>query len=77
MKFLSNVLKTLSILDLHAIKGKFRTIFQNILFTGQFMTCFITTRGKSKIVCKEFVSSFFPVNLREGQFFVTAEDRHL
>ena len=42
-----------------------------------FIHCFITARGKSKIVCKEFVSSFFPVNLREGQFFVTAEDRHL
>ena len=26
---------------------------------------------------KKFVSSFFPVNLRGGQFFVTAEDRHL
>ena len=58
-------------------KCKIRTIFQNILFTGQFMTCFTTARGKSKFVCKEFVSSFFPVNLREGQFFVTAEDRHL
>ena len=58
-------------------KGKFRTRFQNILFTGQFLTCFITARGKSKIVCKEFVSSFFLVNLTEGQFFVTAEDRHL
>ena len=50
MKFLSNVLKTLSTLDLHAeIKGKFRAVFQNILFTGQFMNCFIAARGKSKI----------------------------
>ena len=48
MKFLSNVLKTLSTLDLHAKKGKFRTVFQNILFIGQFMNCFITARGKSK-----------------------------
>ena len=77
MKFLSNVLETLSTLDLHAKKGKFRTILQNILFTGQFMICFITARGKSKIVCKEFVSSFSPVNLREGQFFVTAEETSL
>ena len=30
-------------------KGKFPTVFQNILFIGQFMSCFITTRGKSKI----------------------------
>ena len=49
MKFLSNVLKTLSTLDLHAKKGKFRTVFQNILFIGQFMNCFITARGKRKI----------------------------
>ena len=50
MKFLSNVLKTLSTLDLHAEKkGKFRTVFQNILFIGQFMNCFIAARGKSKI----------------------------
>ena len=48
MKFLSNVLKTLFTLDLHAKKGKFRTVFQNILFIGQFMNCFITARGKSK-----------------------------
>ena len=48
MKFLSNVLKTLSTLDLHEKKGKFRTVFQNILFIGQFMNCFITARGKSK-----------------------------
>ena len=48
MKFFSNVLKTLSTLDLHAKKGKFRTVFQNILFIGQFMNCFITARGKSK-----------------------------
>ena len=26
---------------------------------------------------KELVSQFFPVNLSAGQFFVTAEDRHL
>ena len=77
MKFLSYVLKTLSTLDLHAKKGKFRTIFfQNILFTDQFMTYFMAAGGK-KIVCKEFVSSFFSVNFREGQFFMTAEDRHL
>ena len=51
MKFLSNVLKTLSTLDLHAEKkkGKFRTVFQNILFTGQLTNFFITARGKSKI----------------------------
>ena len=49
MKFLSNVLKTLSTLDLHAKKGKFRTVFQNILFISQFMNCFIAARGKSKI----------------------------
>ena len=41
MKVLSNVFKTLSTLDLHAEKrGKFRTVFQNILFIGQFMNCF-------------------------------------
>ena len=28
---------------------KFRTAFQNILFITQFMNCFITARGKSKI----------------------------
>ena len=50
MKFLSNVLKTFSTLDLHAEKkGKFRTVFQNILFIGQFMNCFVAARGKSKI----------------------------
>ena len=90
MKFLSNVLKTLSTLDLHEKKGKFRTVFQNILFIGQFMNCLITARGKSKIETagvsvkwipfffnKEFVGSFFPLNLRGSQFFVTAEDKHL
>ena len=50
MKFFSIVLKTLSTLDLHAEKkGKFGTVFQNILFIGQFMNFFITARGKSKI----------------------------
>ena len=71
-------------------KVKFRTVFQNILFIGQFMNCFIAARGKNKIETrgvsvkwipiffnKKFVSSFFPVNLSGGQFFVTAEDRHL
>ena len=42
--------KTLSTLDLHAEnKGKFRTVFQNILFISQFMNCFIAARGKRKI----------------------------
>ena len=52
MKFLSNVSKTLYTLGLHAKKKKkdeFRTVFQNILFIGQFMNCVITARGKSKI----------------------------
>ena len=50
MKFLSNVLKTLSTLHLYAEKkGKFWTVFQNILFIGQFKNCFIAARGKSKI----------------------------
>ena len=50
MKFLSYVLTTLSILDLHAEKkGKFRTVIQNILFIGQCMNCFMAARGKSKI----------------------------
>ena len=50
MKFLSNVLKTLSTLELYAEKkGPFRTVFQNILFICQFMNCFIAARGKSKI----------------------------
>ena len=50
MKFLSNVLKTSSTLHLYAEKkGKFRTVFQNILFIGQFKNCFIAARGKSKI----------------------------
>ena len=50
MKLLSNVLKTSSTLDLQAEKkGKFRTLFQNILFFGQFMNFFIAARGKSKI----------------------------
>ena len=50
MKFSENVLKTLSTLNLHAEKkGKFRTVFQNILFIGQFINCFITARGKRKI----------------------------
>ena len=70
-------------------KDTFRTVFQNILFISQFMNCFITARGKSKLkqpayrsmnsnlINKEFVNSFFPVNLRRSQCFVTAEDRHL
>ena len=70
-------------------KDRFRTVFQNILFISQFMNCFITARGKSKLkqpayrsmnsnlINKEFVNSFFPVNLRRSQCFVTAEDRHL
>ena len=66
-------------------KGKFWTVFQNILFISQFMNCFIAARGKSRRIGqmnfnffnKELVSSFFPVNLSGGQFFVTAEDRHL
>ena len=50
MEFLSNVLKTLSTLDLHAEKeGKSRTVFQNTLFISQFMNCFIAARGKRKI----------------------------
>ena len=51
MKLLSNVLKTLSTLGLHAEKkDKFTpTVFQNILFINQFMNCFVTARGKSKI----------------------------
>ena len=32
---------------------------------------FYSSPRKKKIVCKEFVSSFFPVNFREGQFFMT------
>ena len=47
MKFLTNVLKTLSTLGLHAEKkDKFPTVFQNISFINQFMNCFITGRGK-------------------------------
>ena len=50
MKFLSNVLKTLYTLGLHAEKkDKFRTVFQNILFINQFINWFITARAKSKI----------------------------
>ena len=50
MKLLSNVLKTLSTLGLHAEKkDKFPTVFQNILFINQFMDFFVTARGKSKI----------------------------
>ena len=30
-------------------KGKFRTVFQNILLIGQFMNCSTAARGKSKI----------------------------
>ena len=43
--------KTLYTLGWHAEKkkDKFRTVFQNILFISQFMTCLITARGKSKI----------------------------
>ena len=48
MKFLLNVLKTLSTLDLHSEKKR-QTVFQSILFIGQFINCFITARGKSKI----------------------------
>ena len=71
-------------------KDKLSTVFQTILFISQFMNCFITARGKSKMETtgvsvkripiffnKEFLSSFFLVNLRGGQCFVTAEDRHL
>ena len=50
MKFLSNVLKTLSTLDLHAKrKGRFGTVFHNILFIGQFVNFFIAAQGKSKL----------------------------
>ena len=91
MKFLSNVSKTLYTLWFARRKKKdrFRMVFQNILFISQFMNCFITARGKAKLkqpayrsmnsnlINKEFVNSFFPVNLRGGQCFVTAEDRHL
>ena len=68
LKFLSNVLKTLFTLGLHAEKeDKFRKVFQNIIFISQFMNCFITARGKGKIETTgisvklfnmEFVSSF-------------------
>ena len=69
-------------------KGKFRTVFQNILFISQFMNCFIAARGKSKIETtgvsvkripiffnKELASSFFLVNLSGLHFFVTADQR--
>ena len=49
MKFLSNVLKTLSTLDFHAVKKReIPNGISNVLFIGQFMNCFITARGKSK-----------------------------
>ena len=55
---------------------------------GQFKNCFIAARGKAKLKqpayqSNEFQffqqgvgSSFFPVNLSGGKFFVTAENRH-
>ena len=49
-EILASGLKTLFTLDLQAEKKvKFRTVFQNILFIGQFMNCFIAARGKSQI----------------------------
>ena len=40
-------------------KKKFRTVFQNILLISQFMNCFITARGKSKIETTGVRSSKF------------------
>ena len=65
-------------------KGRFGTVFHNILFIGQFVNFFIAAQGKSKLKQNEFqlfqqgVYQFiFPVNLSGGQFFVTAKDIHL
>ena len=64
MKFLSNVLKTSSTLHLYAEKkGKFRTVFQNILFIGQFKNCFIAARGKSKIETTGLSVKWIPIFL--------------
>ena len=61
----------------------------NVLFISQFMDCFITARGKSKLKQPAYRSNefqfiqrgvckfIFPVNSRGGQCFVTAEVRHL
>ena len=73
----------MSTLDLHAEKkGKFRTVFQNILFISQFMNCFIAARKKPAYRSNEFqffqqgVGKFiFQVNLSGGNFFVTADQR--
>ena len=71
MKFLSNVLKTSSTLHLYAEKkGKFRTVFQNILFIGQFKNCFIyvffAARGKSKIETTGLSVKRIPIFLTRG-----------
>ena len=65
-------------------------MFQNILIISQFKNCSVlqpeekqnwnnrrSGQTNSNFFNKELVSSFFPVNLSGGQFFVTAEDRHL
>ena len=67
MKFLSNVLKTSSTLHLYAEKkGKFRTVFQNILFIGQFKNCFIAARGKRKIETTGLSVKLIPIFLTRG-----------
>ena len=91
-EILSNVLKIFSTLNLHAEKkkGKFRTVFQNIVIIGQFKNCSVlqpeekqnwnnrrSGQTNSNFFNNELVSSFFPVNLSGGQFFMTAENRHV
>ena len=81
MKFLSNVLKTLSTLDLHAVKKRQipNGISKCFIHWSIYELFYNSTRKKqnwnnwrighmnSNFFNKEFVSSFFPVNLRGGQ----------
>ena len=91
MKFLSNVLKTLSTLELYAEKKRPipNGISKHFIHLSIYELFYCSPRKKqnwnnrligqlnSNFFNKELVSSFFPVNLSGGQFFVTAEDRHL
>ena len=81
MKFLSNVLKTLSTFDLHAVKKRQipNGISKYFIHWSIYELFYNSTRKKqnwnnwhigqmnSNFLNKEFVSSFFPVNLRGGQ----------
>ena len=89
MKFLSNVLKTLSTLELHAEKQRQipNGISKHFIHWSIYELFYCSPRKKqnwnnrrigqmnSNFFNKELVSSFFLVNLSGGHFFVTADQR--